>query len=142
MKKLVTLVGLVALMVVAIGVVLADEVVPFPFWQHGYGVTTFWSVSNIYGNIATVTINLLLNDGTLVQATTGTVSNFTAWMPDTGSWGGWYTSGDQVGFGYFYIQSQTDSIYLWSAVYGLLPQGQTGFTIVLPQNPYGVPSSK
>jgi hypothetical protein len=135
MKKFATLVF--AMMLVA-SVGFADEVVPFPFWQHGWGSTTFWSVSNVGGNSATVTINLMQTDGSLVQSTSATVANGQAWMPDTAAFDGWYTSGVLLGWGTFDIVSTTDTLYLWSCVYGILPWGTAGYTIVLPQNPYGV----
>ena len=139
MKKVLSVVGLAALMALVVGVAIGDQVVPFPFWQHAAGVTTFFSVSN-YGctTAVTVTINLLDGAGALVQATTSTIANGTAWMPDTAAFSGWYTGGDNLGFGLYDIIADIDCVFLWAAVYGLLPQGQTGFTIVMPGNPYGV----
>ncbi len=122
------------------GLVTADEIVPFPFWQHGFGVTTFFSVVNAGPTTGRVTIHLMAPDGTLIQATLPSdIAPNNAWLPDTGSWGGWYIQGNRLGWGYFEIESDHDQFYLWSCVYGLLPWGQTGFTIVLPQNPYGNP---
>jgi len=141
MKKVLSLVGLAALMALVVGVALSDQTIPFPFWQHASGVTTFWSITN-YGCTTPVTVTIGMYDagGTLVQATTSTVQNGMAWMPDTATWGGgWYTSGDQLGFGLYSIIANNNCVYLWAAVYGLLPAGQTGFTIIMPQNPYGMP---
>jgi len=140
MRKLATFVGMVAVMMVAAGVAFSDQTVPFPFWQHGYGVTTFWSISNVgQANAATVTINLRRPNGSLVQATTGTIANMNAWLPDTGAFDGWYTSGNNLGWGTYAITSAADTVYLWECIYGLIPWGQTGFTVIMPQNPYGVP---
>jgi hypothetical protein len=140
MKRLALFLSLAAMIVVAAGITFSDEVVPYPFWQHGWGSTTFWSVSNVGGSsTAIVTINLMQSDGTLVQATTGTIANGVAWMPDTAAFDGWYTSGVNLGWGTFDIQSTSDTLYLWSCVYGILPWGTAGYTIVLPQNPYGLP---
>jgi hypothetical protein len=139
--KFLSLLGLAALMAMVVGVALSDETIPFPFWQHASGVTSFWSITN-YGcaNPVTVTINLLDGDGNLVQATTGTIDDGKAWLPDTATWGGgWYTSGDSLGFGLYQLDADADCVYLWEACYGLLPQGQTGFTVIMPLNPYGVP---
>jgi len=141
MKKVLSLVGLAALMALVVGVALSDQTIPFPFWQHASGCTTFWSIAN-YGcsTGVTVTINLLDAAGVLVQSTTSTINNGMAWLPDTATWGGgWYTKGDNLGFGVYQLTANADCVYLWAAVYGLLPQGQTGFTIIMPQNPYGVP---
>jgi len=141
MKKLLALVA--ALMTSVIGVALCDQTIPFPYWQHGAGVTTFWSVTN-YGCTApvNVTIHLLRVDGTEAVAINSTLTDGQCWQPDTASWGGgWYTVGDLAGFGLYEIVADLDCAYLWSAVYGLLwtGSGQTGFTVVMPQNPYGVP---
>lgn len=126
-------------MVMAVGVAIGDELVPFPFWQHGAGVTTFWSISHTGTSYPIVTISLYKADGSFVQATTSTVNPGTAWMPDTAKWGQWYTMGMSSGFGYYEIASTEDTVYLWGCVYGILTgQGQTGFTIVMPQNPYGL----
>jgi hypothetical protein len=139
MRKLATFVGLVAVMMVAAGITFSDELVPFPFWQHGWGCTTFFSVANVNAPAsAVVTITLMKTDGSVMQATTGTVANYNCWLPDTGNWDGWYTAGDYLGWGTFQLTSTSDTVYLWSCIYGALPQGQAGYTIVLPQNPYGV----
>jgi len=142
MKKVLAFMGLAALMALVVGVALSDQTIPFPYWQHGAGVSTFWSVTN-YGCVAnpiTVTIQLNNVDGSLVQATTGTINNGQSWQPDTASWGGgWYTSGDRGGYGKYVITAPLDCAYLWGAVYGLLPAGQTGFTVIMPGNPYGMP---
>lgn len=139
MKKVLMLCLAIVLVPIIVGTVLMNETVPFPFWQHGSGVTTFWSITN-YGCEDPITVSLVLtgSQGQAIQSKTTLLSNGTAWMPDTASWGGgWYTSGDNTGFGLYLIEADADCCYLWAAVYGLLPQGQTGFTIVMPQNPYG-----
>lgn len=140
-----------ALTSMVVGVAIADEVVPYPFWQHGWGCTTFFSVTNnddiATGTDATVTVNLLDKvDGSVVAATTSTVSPQTAWMPDTGNWDPdmWWqtqsTTPDKtyLGFGTFDMTSDAAKIYLWACIYGSLsPVGQAGYTIVMPGNPYG-----
>ncbi len=133
---------LLCLLVSAAGIV-ADETVPFPFWQHGWGCTTFWSLAN-YGGSGTAYADLrLFNlDGELVAYTFGgAVPPGQAWMPDTALWGGsWYSAGNNVGFGIIEIEHNENSVYLWGCIYGALdPAGQAGYTIVFPQNPYGMP---
>ncbi|MBN2056709.1 hypothetical protein JW905_17410 [bacterium] len=140
MKKILGILGLAALMALVVGVALGDQLIPFPYWQHGAGVSTFWSISNYGCDVpAVVTINLLNAGGSLVQSTVGTIANEAGWLVDTASWGGgWYTSGNASGFGTYDLAASADCVYLWAAVYGVLPQGQTGFTIIMPANPYGV----
>ncbi len=64
-----------------------------------------------------------------------------AWLPDTGSWDGpWYTSGDRLGFGNVEISNTTvDCVHVWACIYGTVTADGTsaGYTLVLPQNPYG-----
>lgn len=139
--------GLLALAMILVfgltaNVALTDETVVYPFFQHGWGCTTFWSVANDGAAPAVVTINMLLEDGSLHDSTTATVEAGEAWLPDTGNWQPWYTKGNALGFGNFVIDSDEDAIYLWACIYGAVPgilgsDGQAGYTLVLPQNPYG-----
>jgi hypothetical protein len=140
MKKVGLLLALSAIMMIAVGIAIGDETVPFPFWQHGWGCTTFWSASQYGGSSdAVVTVTLLGLDGTQIASTTGTVAEGTAWAPDSGSWGGWYTQGNAFGFGLYQVTSTMDTVYLWGCIYGgLSPSGQAGYTLVMPANPYGV----
>ncbi len=123
------------------GIVRADETVVFPFFQHGWGCTTFWSIVNTHPTYsAVVTLNLLDADGSLRSSIWSYVSPGRAWLPDTGFWdGAWYTSGDRLGFGNFEIIATTDCVHLWACVYGTVTADGTsaGYTLVLPQNPYG-----
>ena len=144
MKKLTMALALVAVLGLVSNVAFTDETVTFPFWQHTitslFNLTTFFSVSNDASapSSATVTINYLQADGTLVTSTTGTVAPGTAWFPDTRAFQGWYTYGNNSGFGTFDITSAGNYVSLWGCVYGLPGDGsQPGFTIVLPGNPYG-----
>jgi hypothetical protein len=136
-------------MVLALGMVanvFADETVPFPFWQHGWAIMSFWSISN-YGTgaeAADVTISMLLADGTEHAVTSGNVLPGRAWQVSTAE--EWYTTGaygDGAGFGTYEITfpggTSTDTVYLWGAVYADLGTSQPGYTIILPGNPYGVP---
>lgn len=138
--------GLLAVaMVVVLGMVAnvaLTETVFFPYWQHGWSCQTFFSVGNAGDVPVVVTINLLDAAGDLVQSTTGTVEPGGAWFPDTEQ--AWYTSGDQNGFGTFVTdfgtETPADVVYLWGCIYANLTgigMGQPGFTLVLPQNPYG-----
>ncbi len=141
MKKVGLFLGLAAIMLIAVGIAIGDETVPFPFWQHGWGCTTFWSASQYGGTTdAVVTISLLGMDGALVASTTGTVAEGQAWAPDSAVWGGaWYTAGNGMGFGLYEVTAGTESVYLWGCIYGSLsPAGQAGYTLVMPGNPYGV----
>jgi hypothetical protein len=145
--------GLLALtMVVALGLVAnvaltQDDTVYFPFWQDGFGMGTFFSVSNAHETLPVdVTINLLDEAGDVLVATTGTVQPGTVWLPDT--YMDWYkdvVTEDAIGFGNFEIdwlgETPSNNVYLWGCVYTFVvaPYGnmQPGFTLVLPQNPYG-----
>ena len=136
--------GLLALAMILVfgltaNVALTDETVVFPFFQHGWGCTTFWSAANVGTADVVVTINMLSEDGTLHASTTGTVQPGGAWLPDTGNWQPWYTAGDGLGFGNYVVTgTTTDTVYLWGCIYGTLGAGGlAGFTLVLPQNPYG-----
>ena len=138
MKKLFVGVAMVLVLGLVANVAFTDEIVPFPLWQHGWAIMSFWSVSNnAASGSATVTINLLKANGTLWFSTTGTVVAGQAWQPSTAE--AWYTAGNGVGFGNYTIVSTTDSVYLWGAVYASLSNMQPGYTVILPQNPYGVP---
>ncbi|MBN1297141.1 hypothetical protein JXA80_10205 [bacterium] len=63
-------------------------------------------------------------------------------MPSTSE--GWYSVGENFGFGNYDIQASEDAIYLWSAVFANLVAtggGQPGYTIVMPGNPYDLEST-
>ena len=136
--------GLLALsMIVVLGLVAnvaLTETVYFPCWQHGWGLQTFFSVSNAHADDDAV-VKIVLTDsiGTELSSTTNTISPGHAWMPDTEE--DWYTAGDGIGFGYFDVDPMTeDCVYLWGCIYTNLTasfSGMPGFTLVLPQNPYG-----
>ena len=53
----------------------------------------------------------------------------------------WYEGGDEkIGFGYFDVEAEGDFVYLWGCIFADLTGqnlGQPGYTLVLPQNPYG-----
>ena len=135
MKKIALLLGL---MVATVGVAIADDVVPFPFFQHGSGVSTFFSATNVDETDAvTITIDLKDLDGVTMYSTTMTVDPGACWLPSTGQ--PWCRS-DSWGYGTFTLQASADVVYLWGCVYGMLEGGsaQAGFTLVLPGNPYGI----
>jgi hypothetical protein len=138
MKKL----FLGVMMAMALGLVanvaFTDEVVPFPFWQHGWSIMSFWSIANVNDSMSdvSVTVNMLKADGSLFCATTNTVAAGQAWFPGTSD--SWYNCGNGMGYGTFDIAATTDSVYLWSAIYANLGTSQPGYTIVMPANPYGM----
>lgn len=119
------------------------ETVFFPYWQHGWSCQTFFSIINTNPEEqASITLYLLDDTGWLITSALCLLGPGDAWLPDTE--GPWYTDGDHNGFGYFEIDwlgaDPSDSIYLWGCVYANLTgigMGQPGFTLVLPQNPYG-----
>jgi hypothetical protein len=139
MKKGLLAVAMILVLGLTANVALTQETVVFPFFQHGWGCTTFWSAANVSATeTATVTINMLAEDGSLVESTTGTVAPGAAWLPDTGSWGYGYAAGDALGFGNYVVDGvTTDCVYLWGCIYGTVGDGLAGFTLVLPNNPYG-----
>lgn len=120
-----------------------SETVFFPYWQHGWSCQTFFSIVNANpAETVSITLNLLDNTGVVLVSATSWLSPGDAWFPDTE--GGWYTIGDQNGFGNFEIDwlgaDPSNSVYLWGCIYANLTgmgMGQPGFTLVLPQNPYG-----
>ena len=136
MKKLLVGVSMVLVLGLVANVALSDETIPFPFWQHGWSIMSFWSIVNVDTANVTVTINGLLTDGTPHFSTTATIAPNTAWQPAT--YEGWYGAGDGFGFGNYGIQATGDVVYLWGAVFALLSNMQPGYTIVMPGNPYGV----
>lgn len=139
--------GLLALAMILVfgltaNVALTDETVVYPFWQHGWSCTTFWSAANVSTtDTVTVTINLLDKDGALVDSTSSTILPGAAWMPDT--YMAWYDKDplnpNKLGFGNYEVVANDNVVYLWGCVYGVIPGGLAGFTLVLPQNPYGQP---
>jgi hypothetical protein len=138
MKKSLVVLGMVVALGMVANVAFSDETVWFPFWQHGLGIMSFWSVTNSHPTqTVTVTINQLLIDGTLHDSTTSTIAAGTCWQP--GSYDTWFDQGDGAGFGSYVIQSTVDSVYLWGCVFAITADSQPGYTVILPQNPYGVP---
>lgn len=146
MKKLFIGVGMVLMLGLVANVAFSDETVPFPYWQHGWTLQSFWSCVNAGATDVTITIEMYKStDGLLNASTVGTLAPDEAWLPDT-SVGSWYTDqvppGDQnAGAGLYKITSAHDNVYLWGCVYSyLVPsgQGQPGFTVVMPGNPYGL----
>jgi hypothetical protein len=146
MKKLFIGTAMVLVLGLVANIAFTDESVPFPFWQHGWAIMSFWSVTNAAParSSAIVTINMLRTDGTLHFSTTGVVDGGTAWQlstdqADQGGQRGWFTAGNGAGFGRYDIVSDTDTVYLWGAVFANLGNMQPGYTIVMPGNPYGIP---
>jgi hypothetical protein len=138
MKKLFVGVAVVLVLGLMANVAFTSETVPFPFWQHGWAIMSFWSITNsAESGSATVTINLLKADGTPHFSTTNTIAGGTAWQASTDEAEGWYTGGNGAGFGVYDIVSDTDTVYLWGAVFSNLGNMQPGYTIVMPGNPYG-----
>ncbi|MGB3976581.1 MAG: hypothetical protein WBM02_06800 [bacterium] len=141
MKKALLALSMIAVFGLVANVALT-ETVYFPCWQHGWGLQTFFSVSNASpdpAENAVVTINLCDEAGSILATTTGTVAPGTCWLPDTEQT--WYTAGDGIGFGHFIVNPMSeDCVYLWGCIYTNLTAakaGMPGFTLVLPQNPYG-----
>ena len=143
MKKLSIGLAMVLSLVLVANVAFTNESVPFPFWQHGWAIMSFFAVTNDGAAPATVTITMLNADGSLRQATTNSVTNGTAWQTDTATWSGWYTAGNGSGFGYYDITSAENATYLWGCCYALVTSAggnsQPGYTVILPGNPYGQP---
>jgi len=145
MKKAFVAVAMMLVLGLMANVALTDETVPFPFWQHSYGLATFWSISNAGATAASAVVTINLFDGVtnlLVASTTATVAPGAAWMPDS-QWSSpsWYTAPEGMGFGNFDIEATTDTVYLWACVYTDLTGsngGIPGYTIVMPGNPYGM----
>ncbi len=145
--------GLLALsMIVVLGLVAnvaLTETVYFPFWQHGWACVTFFSVSNAHAtDPAVVSITLMNEQGQELISTSNTIAAGTCWLPETTE--AWYQdhfaavspTGDGTGFGKFEIDPMgEDCVYLWGCIYAQVTQptwsAQPGFTLVLPQNPYG-----
>ncbi len=147
MKKLFAGISMVLVLGLVANFALADETVPFPYWQHGWAIMSFWSVSNMASSptetaaTATVTINLYdaTADGALFASTTGTIEPGKAWMIGSAdAWWGEESLGNGYGFGTYAIQATTDTIYLWGAVFANLGTSQPGYTVILPKNPYGM----
>jgi len=119
-----------------------DETVPFPFWQHGWGITTFWSISDRLSEAdAVVTINLLNGAGELNMNPEYAQDpiNGAAWQPTTAD--EWYTGDSGAGYGVYEIDNDYDTVYLWGAVFALVenPLMSPGYHVVMPGNPYGTP---
>jgi hypothetical protein len=139
MKKLFVGVTLVLVLGLMANVAFTDETVPFPFWQHGWAIMSFWSLVNSADTgTANVTINLLRADGTPHFTVSHDLPAGQAWQLSTDTAEGWYTGGNGAGFGTYDIISDTDSLYLWGAVFANLGNMQPGYTIVMPGNPYGM----
>jgi len=139
MKKGILALAMILVLGLTANVALTVETVTFPYWQEGFGSKTFFSVSNVSETEdAIVTINLMNTTGALLQSTVGTVAPGTAWLPDTSA--AWFLPEQGLGFGNFVVTGVTDDVvYLWGCVYGPnSPSGVAGFTLVLPQNPYGM----
>jgi hypothetical protein len=148
MKKLFVGITMVLALTFVANVALSDEVVPFPFWQHGWGIMAYWSVYNSSAiDTVTVTINGYNNaDGLLVMSTTATVGPEVSWQPFSAEQ--WFidqwTADQVVGYGNYTIEAPTgatgDVVYLWGCIYsevmGNVPF-QPGYTVILPDNPYG-----
>jgi len=136
MKKLMIGLSMVLALALVANVAFTDEDVIFPFWQHGWAIMSFWSISNDGTLDSTVTVNMLATDGSLHFSTTAVVAPGTAWQLTTAE--AWYTAPDGVGFGNYQIVGTEDAVYLWGAVFALLADSQPGYTIILPGNPYGM----
>jgi hypothetical protein len=139
MKKGLLVISMVVVLGLVANMAFTDETVPFPFWQHGWAIMSFWSITNVAGGTdAVVTVNMLAADGVLHASTTGTVISGQAWQISSAE--AWYDdtgAGDGAGFGTYEIATTADTIYLWGAVYADLGTSQPGYTIILPGNPYG-----
>lgn len=146
MKKLLVGVTMVLALSLVANVALSDEVVPFPFWQHGWGIMAYWSVfNNDTVESVTVTINGYNNaDGALVMSTTATLAPQQSWQPFTAEQ--WFidqwTADQVVGYGNYSIIGVTDSVFLWGCIYSEVNINgqpfQPGYTVILPDNPYGL----
>lgn len=133
-------------------VAFTDETWPFPFWQKGFGLNTFWSVTNTGATAITATITLRETGpvGAIVGSTTATVAPGTNWAPAT--YEAWYIWPDNYGYGTYSVVASTDCVYVWGCIYAdayystpyNLQTGagvnyyQPGFTIVDAANPHGV----
>lgn len=138
MKKVLVGVTMVLALALVANVAFSDETVPFPFWQHGWSIMAFWSVTNAGTQPCTVTIQMLQTDGSLHCSTTSTIQPDNAWQPFSGDTS-WYDCGNGLGWGKYIVQSTEDATYLWGAVLADLGNSQPGYTIILPGNPYGIP---
>lgn len=151
MKKAFVLAAMMLIVGLMANVALTNETVPFPYWQHNYGLATFWSITNVGTTDSVVTINLFEENGdsdAFLASTTKTITAGACWQPDT-QWSPdtWYQLGaakDAQGFGNFEIVATEDQTYLWACVYADLGNstegggGVPGYTIVMPGNPYGL----
>ncbi len=151
MKKCFLALAMVATLGLVANVALTqDDTVYFPFWQDGFGLSTFFSIANTHpDNPVEITINYMDTDGNMVISTTATVEPGDGWFPDTLE--SWFQ--DEVPFsefGYYGFgnieldwmgETPENAVYLWGCIYVFLtaPYGamQPGFTLVLPGNPYG-----
>ena len=147
MKKAFVAVALILVLGLMSNVALTDETITFPYWQHSYGLATFWSISNAGTVDSVVTINLFADDpggDYFFTSTTATVAPGTSWQPDS-QWSAtqWLPS-EGKGYGNFEVVTTEANVYLWACVYADLGNSLTGgggvpgYTIVLPGNPYGI----
>ena len=151
MKKLTIALAMVLCMGLVANVALSDETVPFPFWQHGSQILTFWSIANTHPTSdVTVTIEMLSPAGVQHCATTSTIAASSAWQP--GTYEDWYQNYtgfpggniDGTGFGLYKIDvpgttADFDCVHVWAAVLAVTADSQPGYTIINPGNPYGIP---
>ncbi len=113
-----------------------ERTVLIPFWQEGWGLHTFWSISNSAESVhnALIQIHIRDHDGTDMHTLVATLPPGTAAFPDTS--GSWYTFPDNVGIGDIRITfdgpgDPADKIRLWEAVYGPYQGFQIGYPVEL-----------
>lgn len=164
MKKSLILLAVVALLPITTGAVDApptpwptpSEVVPIPFFQHGWGCVTSFHMTNaqpLGGNDALVQFRLYDPEGNWIASPLGpwtSIAPQTSWQPTTGVWDpeSWWQvqatcpNKTAIGFGRFEISTDSDCVQLWALISSPLSGGGTaGYTIVYPRGLYGAGGS-
>jgi len=141
MRKLFIGVGMVLALGLVANVALSDQTIPFPFYQHGWDLMSFWSVTNDATSVETVTVTiygLRTSDGSTHFSTTSAIDPGMCWQSAT--YGGWWTHGAGSGYGKYEITDCTaKTVHLWGAVFAIVTGMQPGYTVIMPANPYGTP---
>ncbi len=141
MRKFIIPVVMILFMTVVAHLALTDETVPFPYWKHGDGIFTFFSIVNAHETeSAIITISFQEPDGSLFLSKSAQIGAGGAWLP--ASYESWWVVGPGSGYGSIRMETggqgpEYDTIYIWGAVFGSLADSSPGFSLLLTGNPYG-----